>query len=67
MFGLLFFLLLTAGTFLAFRFSSASTVKKRMLEALSPFLKELDAELHCRDKAFRMESNCRRANIFKEF
>lgn len=37
------FLLLIAGTFLAYRFSSASKVKKRMQEALSPF-EELDAE-----------------------
>jgi hypothetical protein len=44
MLGLLFFfLLLIAGTFLAYRFSSASKVKKRMQEALSPF-GELDAE-----------------------
>ena len=42
----LFFLLLTVGTFLAYRFSSASKVKKRMLGALSPF-EELDAELRC--------------------
>lgn len=44
MLGLLFFfLLLIAGTFLAYRFSSASKVKKRMQEALSPF-EELDTE-----------------------
>lgn len=44
MFGLLFFfLLLIAGTFLAYRFSSASKVKKRMQEIFSPF-DELDAE-----------------------
>lgn len=44
MFGLLFFfLLLIVGTFLAYRFSSASKVKKRMQEVLSPF-EELDAE-----------------------
>jgi uncharacterized tellurite resistance protein B-like protein len=43
MFGLLFFFLLIAGTFLAYRFSSASKVKKRMQEVLSPFEK-LDAE-----------------------
>jgi hypothetical protein len=40
----LFFLLLTVGTFLAYRFSSASKVKKRMQGALLPF-EELDAEL----------------------
>jgi hypothetical protein len=42
---LLFFLLPTVGIFLAYRFSSASKMKKRMNEALSPF-EELDAELH---------------------
>jgi hypothetical protein len=46
MLGLLvFFLLLTVGIFLAYRFSSASKVKERMQEALSSF-EELDAELH---------------------
>ena len=45
MLGLLFFfLLLIAGTFLAYRFSSASKVKKRMQGVLLPF-EELDAEL----------------------
>ncbi len=43
---LLFFLLFTAGIFLAYRFSSASKVKRRMREALSPF-DEMSAEL-CR-------------------
>ncbi|MGA8940370.1 MAG: TerB N-terminal domain-containing protein [Acidobacteriaceae bacterium] len=41
---LLFFLLLTIGTLVAYRLSSASKVKRRMQGALSP-LEELDAEL----------------------
>ena len=40
---LLFFLLFAAGTLVAYRSSSASKVKKRMQEALSP-LEELDTE-----------------------
>lgn len=49
---LLFFLLFTAGVFLAYRFSSAFKVKRRMQEALSPF-EEVGAELGRLQKAIQ--------------